>query len=110
MEKSLIDGGNPAACKDDCGDDQGPEIELLAVTKGMRLAGRFPASVNTEKKESSVRSVDERMKPFRKHSGTARREGCGKLCDRDYDVGRESSKDGLRGLLTFRRACRIFSR
>ena len=83
------------SCKDDGGNNQGPKIELFALSKWMCFVGRFPASVDAEKQEPSVCGVNKRMDAFRKHSGAARKRGCSKLCGGDYDIGGECPRDGL---------------
>ena len=51
------------SCKDDGGNNQGPKIELFALSKWMCFVGRFPASVDAEKQEPSVCGVNRRRTP-----------------------------------------------
>jgi hypothetical protein len=83
------------SCKDDGGNNQGPKIELFALSKWMCFVGRFPASVDAEKQVPSVCGVNKRMDAFRKHSGAARKRGCSKLCGCDYDIRGECPRDSL---------------
>ena len=71
MGDAFVDGHAATQSKEDYGHDQGPKVEFLTITKGMRVVGRFGASMNSQQKQRLIPRICERVDPFRHHRGTA---------------------------------------
>jgi hypothetical protein len=61
MRDSLIDRHAATNSKEQDGDDQAPEVQLLAMTKGMKLIGGPLAAVDAEQQQQLVPYVHYRM-------------------------------------------------
>ena len=71
MDDALEDGHAAANGEDQDGDDERPEVELLAVPEGVVGVGRLAAASDAEQQEQAVARVDQRVDPLGEHGRAA---------------------------------------
>ena len=71
MDDALEEGHSAADGEDQDGDDERPEVELLAVPEGVVGVGRLAAASDAEQQEQAVARVDQRVDPLGEHGRAA---------------------------------------
>lgn len=84
MADPLEDGDAAADGEDEEGDDEGPEIEFLAIAKGAFGIGGFLAEADAEEEQELVGGIYQGMDTFGKHGGAT-----GKGTGDEFDDGDE---------------------
>jgi len=91
----LIDRKEAAHAEEDQGDDEGPEIDLLAITEGVFDIAFFLRRLQPPEEQPLVAAVGVGVDRFSEHgagAGHYRRDGFG---DGDAEVGQQGEENGF---------------
>jgi hypothetical protein len=96
----MLDVGNPLVnrhaateSEEDQGNDQTPEVELLAPSKGVQFIGWLLAFLNTKHEQQLVASVSGGVDSLRDHGGTASDPGDDEFAHSYEEVGEDGPLD-----------------
>ncbi len=95
----LVDRHPAASGEDEDGDDQAPEVQVLAVAEGVVGIRRPAAQAMTEQEQPAVAGIDQRVNRLGEHRGAAGEERRGELRARDRQVAGDSGQHDRRRVL-----------
>ena len=95
---ALVNREASAQGEDHDGDDERPEIELVAVSVGVFQIGLPARPFHSEQQEQPVSAVDDRVDALGNHRGASGYGGGDELDDADGDVRQNGRDDGAEAL------------